>query len=381
MKVLFVMKYPLVDQYSIMQKLNGEINAVRTLGHEVNYISFDRDHLYLDDGEKRKILRKTTLGHSKIYFHTLVFSDIYKAAENVIANGNYDIIYFRHSPIGYRGYRMMKAANETGHTKVIVEIPSFPLNQDKPKNFVRKLYVAYSDLWWKRSAKYVSLFTGIGEHAEEFLDRPFLNIDNGIDISLIPPRKNTKKNDDKIHLLGVASMRRCHGYDRIIKGLAAWDNIKAKNYIIDLVGDEGDGALSEWKKLTCELGLEKQVVFHGRMTGNDLTEMYNMATVGLSGLASYKIGLHTASVLKLREYMARGLPFIYAHEDPHISGNMPWCLQIPNDDSIVDMDCVDEFICRLEHEIELPDRMRKYAEENMTWETQFKIIFDRIKEI
>ncbi len=379
MRVLFVMKYPLVDQYSIMQKLNGEINAVRNLGHEVEYISFDRDYIYLEKGEKREIIRKTTLGHSKFYFHTLVFADINKAAEKVISSGKYDLVYFRHSPIGYRGYKMMKTAKETNKTKVVVEIPSFPLNVDKPKNLIRKLYVIYSDAWWKKSSKFVSLFAGIGEKADAFLGVPFINIDNGIDIHLIPKRTEKKSQDGKTHLLAVASMCEWHGYERIIRGIGVWQNEKKENYVLDLVGDEGDGSLSKWKELVHELGLEKQVVFHGRKTGDALTEMYNMATIGLSSLAMYKVGFQSGSVLKLREYMARGLPFIYAHDDPHMSADLPWCLKIPNDDSTVNMDSVDEFVKKIYQEDELPERMRKYAEENMTWESQFRKIFNRIE--
>ena len=101
MKVLFVMKYPLVDQYSIMQKLNGEINAVRKLGHTPFFISFDRDHLYLDNGDKRTVLKNTTLGHTPNYFHTLVFYDLYIAARKAIKENEFDIVYFRHSPLNY----------------------------------------------------------------------------------------------------------------------------------------------------------------------------------------------------------------------------------------------------------------------------------------
>ena len=377
MKVLFVMKYPLVDQYSIMQKLNGEINAVRNLGHEVYYISFDRNYLYLDNGNERVKLKKTTLGHIPNYFHTIVFYDIYNAARKAIHDNNFDIVYFRHSPLNYSGYKMIKEAHKKA--KLVVEISSFPPFTEKAKNIFRILYQMISKKWWKQSAKYVSLFTGIGEAAEEYLDRPFLNIDNGIDISLIPSRRNVEKIDNKIHLLGVASMSEWHGYERIIIGLAAWKSKKAEEYVIDLVGDEGDGSLSRWKDLTRNLGLENQVLFHGRMTGDKLTEMYNRATVGLSSLALYKIGFQTGSVLKLREYMARGLPFIYAHNDPHMIEDFPWCLHIPNDDSAVNMEYVDEFVSRIKGESDLPERMRKYAKEKMTWEHQFKKIFDRIE--
>ena len=169
MKVLFVMKYPLVDQYSIMQKLNGEINAVRNLGHEVYYISFDRNYLYLDNGNERVKLKKTTLGHIPNYFHTIVFYDIYNAARKAIHDNNFDIVYFRHSPLNYSGYKMIKEAHKKA--KLVVEISSFPPFTEKAKNIFRILYQMISKKWWKQSAKYVSLFTGIGEAAEEYLDR------------------------------------------------------------------------------------------------------------------------------------------------------------------------------------------------------------------
>ena len=379
MKVLFVMKYPLVDQYSIMQKLNGEINAVRNLGHNPYYISFDRDYLYLDNGEEKTILKKTTLGHMPNYFHTIVYYDIYRAARKAILKTNFDLVYFRHSPLNFFGYRMIKAANEK--SKLVVEISSFPVEKEKAKQLVRRFYFAISGKWWKSGSKYVSLFTGIGEHAEKYLDRPFLNIDNGIDGSLIPPRKEVKSDDGKIHMLAVASMCHWHGYERIIKGLAEWKSEKASQYVIDFVGDEGDGSLAKWKRLVDEMRLNQQVFFHGQMTGEPLTAMYNKATIGLCSLALYKIGFQTGSVLKLREYMARGLPFIYAYEDPHMSEEMAWCMKTPNDDSPIDMNEVDSFVQRIKSLENLSDKMREYAKVNMTWEGQFEKIFMKLKEI
>ena len=377
MKILFVMKYPLVDQYSIMQKLNGEINAVRRLGHEPYYISFDRENLYLDNGTERKKIQKTTFGHAPGYFHTIVFYDIYSAARKVIVREHFDLVYFRHSPLNLPGYRMIKAASAS--SKLVVEISSFPPEKEKAKNALRTLYFMMSRKWWKRSAKYVSLFTGIGEHADEYLSRPFLNIDNGIDLTLIPPRAEPTKRDGKIHLLAVASMCEWQGYERVINGMAEWNSNQAKNYVVDLVGDEGDGSLARWKKLAYKLELSNQIIFHGRMTGDALTEMYNRATIGLGTLAMHKRGFKNGSVLKLREYMARGLPFVYANEDPHLNEDLPWCIKIPDDDSAVNMEYIDEFIRRIKNEDGLSDRMREYAKNNMSWEKQFLKIFEWIQ--
>ncbi len=376
MKVLFIMKYPLVDQYSIMQKLNGQINAVRNLGHEPYYISFDREYMYLDNGKEREIIQKTPLGHVPNYFHTFVFYDIYRAVKKVIEENNFDIVYFRHSPLNVSGYQMIKSIEKK--SKLVVEITSFPPYTEKAKNVLRAFYHMLSKKWWERSAKYVTLFTGIGEHADEYLGRPFMNIDNGIDISFIPPRAESKNNDGKIHILAVASMCEWHGYERIIQGLAEWKNEKSKEYIIDLVGDEGDGSLEKWKKLAIELGVSEQVVFHGRMTGDALTGMYNMASIGICSLALYKIGFNTGSVLKLREYMARGLPFVYAHDDPHMSEDMPWCIRISNNEEPVRMDDIDLFVNRIAEIKDISNQMREYARIHMTWEAQFEKVFSKL---
>ena len=372
MKVLFVMKYPLNREYSIIQKLNGEMNAVRKLGNEVKFITFDDDYLYLEDGQTKEKIKSTTFGRSAFYYHTLVFRDIYAAAIKAMRKEKYDLIYFRYSPIDFMGNKMMRIASK--ESKLVVEIPTFPPSQEKQKSFLRRLYMSFSEKLWKKSARYVSLFTGIGKNADSYLGVPFLNIVNGIDVDLIPLRH--PKKDKKIHLLAVASMANWHGYDRIIRGLANWVDPKSKDYTIDLVGGEGDGSLGEWKKLAKECGIEEQVKFHGIKTGDALTDLFETANIGLGSLGLYRNGINSASILKVREYAARGLPFIYANDDPHLPKEAMWCLKLSNDDSPIDMKVVDSFWESLSEQKGLEKTIRQYAEENMSWESQFKNVFE-----
>ena len=378
MKFLFVMKYPLVDPYSLMQKFNGELNAVRNLGHEVYYISFDRDFLYLDNGKKREKLQKTTLGHMKHYFHTLVFYDIYHAAQKAIMENDFDVVYFRFSPLNRPGCKMMETAAQ--RSTLVVEVPSVPPYTSKAKNALRAVYHKRSKKLWETNAHYATLMTGCGEPTQSLWGVPFLNIDNGIDVSLIPPKKESRSADGKLHLLAVASMCQWHGYERLINGLAQWNSEEAKQYVIDFVGSDGDGSLAEWKKLTIEKGLSEQVIFHGRLTGDALTEMYDQAVLGVSTLALYKLGYSAGSVLKLREYMARGIPFIYAHDDPHMSPDMKWCFKIPNDASPVPMPELHRFVLGVLKEQNLAEQMRSYAKAHMSWESQFESIIKRLGE-
>ena len=368
-----------------MQKLDGEMKAVSALGHNVYFISFDKDFLYLNKfsneqnhSNNRCIISKTTLGNSKLYYHLVSFYDIYRLAKNVIDKKNIDIVYFRYSPLNSVGYRFCRYAGVNG--KLVVEIPTYTTKEETPKNIMRKMYTYWSKFWWKHSSKYVSFFTLIGEKADLYLGRPAINIDNGIYVENIPPRQNENSSDKKIHLLAVASMSTWHGYDRLIQGFSNWNSPLKSRYIIDLVGDEGDGSLANWKKLVRECGLEKQVIFHGRLTGDKLTHMYNQATIGIASLGMYRNNLFSGSILKLREYMARGLPFVYAHNDPDIKENMPWCLKMPNNDTPIDMEQINGFVDAISKNRDLSGQMRQYAIDNMTWETQFRKVFKKLYE-
>lgn len=378
-KVLFVMKYPLEEQYSIIHKLNGQMQAVKELGHDVYFISFDRKQLYLNHAGSREIIKKTTAGSSKIYYHLISFYDLYIAAKKVIGSEKFDLIYFRYAPMNFMGYAFLKAAARL--SRVVVEIPTFPPDSEKQKTALRRLYMKFSDFWWKKSAKYIKLFTLIGDKADSYMGVPALNIDNGVSVDAVPLKSGSVSSDGKMHLLAVAAMSKWQGYDRIIRGLAEWDDPKAENYIIDMVGDEGDGSLLEWKKLALDCHLEKQVLFHGRLSGEALTRMYESARIGLGSLGMYRKGMDSGSVLKIREYMARGLPFIYANEDPALSDDMPWCIKFPNDGTPICMERVDDFILSLENCRDFGEKMRQYAKINMSWTAQFTRVFDALNVI
>ncbi len=378
-KVLYVMKYPLEEPYSIMQKLDGQMKAVSSLGHEVYYISFDREHLYLNHGDSREIIQHTTAGRSKVYYHLISFYDIYSAADKALKKEKFDLVYFRYGPLNMMGSRLLKTAAEK--STLVVEIPTFPANRETQKTAMRRLYMRLSDKRWIKAAQYISLFTLIGEKADSFLGVPALNIDNGVFVEGIPMKTGVNAKDGKRHLLAVAAMSNWQGYDRIIQGLANWKNPRSGEYVIDMVGDEGDGSLKEWKRLAFECGLEKQVIFHGRLTGDRLTEMFETAEIGLGSLGMYRKRMNDGSVLKIREYMARGLPFLYAHDDPALSEDMPWCIKFPNDGSPINMNRVDEFVNSLGTYQEMSKQMRQYAAEHMSWEAQFTRIFSKLKEL
>ena len=60
-KILFVMKYPLEEAYSVKGKFDGQMKAARSLGYDVYYIAYDHKATYLIHGEEKTCIKKIAL--------------------------------------------------------------------------------------------------------------------------------------------------------------------------------------------------------------------------------------------------------------------------------------------------------------------------------
>ena len=100
--------------------------------------------------------------------------------------------------------------------------------------------------------------------------------------------------------------------------------------------------------------------------------------LGVSSLGLYRIGLELGTVMKGREYMARGLPFVYAGEDPTIEKGHPHAMQVPNDDTPIDMEEIAAFAKRVRTEKNAAESMREYARKHMSWEMEFERILNAV---
>lgn len=368
---LYVIKYPLDDQYSIKKKVDGQVAAAGALGLDVWQTAYDRQSTYLlHQGEKQPV-KRVWLGCMPGYLHTKAFLDLFDTVERTLRKQRFDVVYMRHCPISPKGIRMMRRIAEAG-SQLVVEIPSFPLENEGKRNMLRRLYWAYSQHCWKRAAQYVTRFVVIGGPADSYLGRPAMNIDNGVDVEAIPLRQHEPAADGKIHFLALATMARWHGFDRLIQGVAQMSLELRQQLVVDMVGSDGDGSLPRWQQLVEELGMQEYIRFHGYQTGKALDEVFATADVGICSLGLHRHGYQTASHLKLREYTARGLPFVYAGQDPSIPQGASFCLRIPADDSPVPMEEALAFARRMRGQAQIPGEMRRYARENMSWEAPMK---------
>ncbi len=191
--------------------------------------------------------------------------------------------------------------------------------------------------------------------------------------------RESKFINEEIHLLGLANMAKWHGYDRVIEGLRQYKkNSGNKEVIFHLVGPDGDGSLKEWMTLTRKYKLEKNVIFEGPKFNRELDYFFNKCNLAIGSIGLHRTGYESATTLKVREYMARGIPFLMSASDQAIESDNRFCVIIPADDSPVNIELIIRYVENIRDWEYLSKSMREYANDNMTWEKQFRKIIDKI---
>ena len=320
-----------------------------------------------------------SLKNIRSYFR---FSYFYNLVTFIQKKYNVHISYFRSTiPLN----PLIKAIKKGKKNKIIniYEYPTYPYEEEYKKIIGS---IKYNLIWKKGLVKIenlVDLIVGITAQKEIILKNKknkLVLITNGIDIKSTKIKNRVSIANEKkvINLLSVANINNWHGFDRIIKGLYEYykNDPKIKIYY-HCVGEGRE--LENLKKLTKELNIEKYVIFHGTKTGKELDKLFDIADIGIGSLGMYRISLQYGATLKLREYCARGLPFVYGYDDIDFE-NFRYSLRVSNDNSSINVNNIIEFYESIKNE-NYTEEMRKYAEKNLTWEVKMKPVIDRINNI
>lgn len=164
--------------------------------------------------------------------------------------------------------------------------------------------------------------------------RPTVVVANGIDLASV--REMPKPVGERIRLIFIGQPN-CpwHGLDKVIQLAVArpqWD--------VDVVGPDRD----EVRSLAGTVPANVQA--HGLLDGFAYERILGRAHIGLGTLALYRKGMTEASTLKLREYLAAGLPSIIGYSDTDFPVGAPFLLQLPNQPDNVSSSLlgIDEFV-------------------------------------
>jgi hypothetical protein len=173
------------------------------------------------------------------------------------------------------------------------------------------------------------------EIAGKFADfgKPVLVLGNGIDLSLFPELQAPSNPTPRVAFMGTPRQP-WHGLDKIMSLAAHF-----RQWHFDLVGpsheDLGSATVPE------------NVSLHGLLGRAEYLQIIAKADVALGTLALHRKGMHEACPLKVREYLAYGIPTIIGYRDTDFPDPVSWLLQIPNtpDNVASTFTMIERFVC------------------------------------
>lgn len=289
-------------------------------------------------------------------------------------------IYFRKYVFDKSFINLLKKIKQKNSAiKIILEIPTYPYELEW-NSFFDKPLLWKDKAYRKKLHAYVDKIVTFSKD-EIIFDIPCIQTSNGIDVSSIKKIVPQNNGDNTINLLGVAYVEKWHGYDRILYGLANYykDKNIVQQVVFHIVGNGSE--INNLKKICKQLNLEGYVVFHGALHGEELNNMFNKCHIAIGSLGLHRIGLYDGYALKLREYTARGIPFIYGYNDALLEEhNLKYMLKVENDDTAIDVNKIVDFYTKIyqEDRTVIIHNMSDYAQNYLTWIRQMRPVAEYI---
>ena len=165
-------------------------------------------------------------------------------------------------------------------------------------------------------------------------DGPIQCIPNGVEVA--QTQCGFKPfNGRVLSIIFVGSLLRpWHGLDRFLSGLERYSG--SVQFELSIVGNIHRSVLHGYSLS------EHKIQFHGAQKGDSLDRLYKNSTIAIGSLALHRMNLTEAASLKTREYLSKGVPFIYAYQDADFD-DVLFGLKFLNNDDPINMMRVIEF--------------------------------------
>jgi hypothetical protein len=294
-----------------------------------------------------------------------------------------DYVYIRKPHITSEFIKYLKAQRESCGDRLLIllELPTYPY--DKEMSEFKNISLLAKDRAGRK--KLVGLVDRIVTFSDddEIFGVPTIKSFNGVDLHSVELRKCNWEptKDNPLEILCCARFSKWHGIDRLIEGLhnyyAEGGNRDIRIHMLG-VGPE----LPMLESMVRDGKLEDKVCFHGFKQQSMMDEFYDKCSFAVGSLGVHRLGLTCTSTLKSREYLAKGIPFIYAGDiDVLKKTDFPYAKQVPSDDSPINIDELIEFHDGLyahATQAEIAKRMRDFAIANVSMEQAMSPVADFI---
>lgn len=250
--------------------------------------------------------------------------------------------------------------------KFLVEIPTDIICTET--ELTKKIIFYIKNIKWLISYITTHRYVVFSSH-QYYYGVKTIRISNGISFEENRLKNNTHSELFNFIIVAVASPY--HGVDLFLDSL---ESCKNANIRFHIVGESK--VITELQNSVKNKNLlSSKVIFYGFKSGVELDNLYDIAHIGVSSLATWRVGLKAVKNLKSREYVARGLPFIYAGSDPDFDDKQ-YVYKLPLKFDKIDFDDVIKWYKSLPNNIGV--RMRNEHINSLSWDAIMRQVIEQI---
>lgn len=306
----------------VVQKILVKIKYWKKFGCDVKLFLLTRDLKLVEF-----VTRENCSYCSGVYgnYFGRVFQE-HKIIKNILRY-NPDLVYYRFGGYLPLIYNLLKQLPS------IAEINS-SIDEYKIFSFIKYLYVKFTQkILYRYSKGFVFVTKELMKNACLAVDKNSIVISNGIDLSMC---ESLDVSLDKMPAMIFVGSADCawYGIDKIFTLATLMPDCR-----FDLIGNLSVPPMVK---------LPSNIFMHGfvKSDSEKYKEIMRNADVGLGSLALHRNRMDEACALKVRDYLAHGLPVIIGYRDGDFFNQEPFILNLPNteDNVVANVELIKKFI-------------------------------------
>ena len=379
MKILFLVYHGFSEVSGISKKIHYQVKGLRENGYEVHLCYYD----FTSNGHRcRFVDGKVIKDYGRSFFagflQRIDYGCIYKYCKKNEIQFVYARCFQNANPFLTHFFKKVRKLG----VKTVTEIPTYPYDQEFVgfPYFSGRFWLWFDKIFRKSLYKQMDAVVTFSDEKVIFGQKT-IRISNGVDFDAIPLHHYSPSADGSIHLIGVAEVHYWHGFDRLIAGLGVYyKNLKTSRQVyFHIVGGvaqnemHGSSHAPGFAELISQYKIQKYVIFHGQLFGDELNAVFNHCCFAIGSLARHRSGISVIKTLKNREYATRGIPFIYSEQDSDFD-KQPYILKAAPDESPINIIQVLDFIDN--HQFK-PEKIRESIE-HLSWKKQMKCVIESV---
>ncbi|WP_197282225.1 glycosyltransferase [Dethiosulfatarculus sandiegensis] len=342
MKILYICDSDPKPASGVAVKIASQVAAWQKMGIEVDLLSYESLRLFDLHMQPKSTPFSFSLPAGRAWFFQRQIVASYRLMR-MTRNMDYDFCYCRYLLF----MPFLPVALKRAARRLVFEINS---DEDKEWRVTNRLLWAYNKLGRRAVLPLADGLVCVTPELASSYDswhKSTATIANGISCADYPFVEDTGNKTPQVYFV-CSSEQRWQGLDKITHLAGLMPNI-----IFHVIGVHRRN--------------KSNLVFHGRPPEFEVTELLKGADLAFSTLALHRKNLDQACPLKSRQYLAMGIPMVYAYVDPDLPADAPFALRIENteDNYVKEMDSISTFIDRVFKNTAMRRKARCHTEENL----------------